>query len=89
MKEKTTMQPICVPCKAEMYCSKNGVVVVCCFQDSRRPYSLTSADEYCCSTCDVKVIVGFAEQPYAEHYEEDFAQMLAAIPNDLRRDVFS
>jgi hypothetical protein len=55
------MQPICVLCKKELVCKKNGVVV------RWRAHWCRVADEYMCPSCGAGVLVFSAG---AEGYED-------------------
>ena len=78
------MRPICSGCQTEMRPFKNGVVVVTFA--SFGPYELREADEWECKSCGLKIIMGFAKAPYAEHWQDGFQSSLDNIPHGLRRE---
>jgi len=53
------MNPICVKCKKEMKCKKNGVWVQVC--ESVNARSMISGDLYACK-CGNEIVTGFSEQ---------------------------
>ena len=61
-------RPVCVCCRKEMRCSKNGRAVLTTTDGN--PYQLWEGDEYECRECGHRVVVGFGLQPIAEHFEE-------------------
>ena len=67
-------RPVCVKCKTEMRASNNDTIVV--DYASFGPYKLWSADEYTCPICRYRIVVGFAEQPFVEHFEINFKDHL-------------
>jgi DNA-directed RNA polymerase subunit RPC12/RpoP len=67
-------RPVCVVCEVEFRPVKNGVVVV--EYASYGPVSLTEADEFECPKCGHKIIVGFGRNPFRNHYEPGFQEVL-------------
>jgi len=65
------MKPVCVKCERELYMEKAGVVVRELFQKNTMTYRIWSADLWKCPECGVEIIPGngFADKPYAIHYE--------------------
>lgn len=41
--------------------------------ETGEPYKLWDADLYECVECGTEIITGFAQQPFAEHYQADYA----------------
>ncbi len=81
-------RPICSHCDVEMRPHKNDIVVVDYAHVPPQPYQLWSADEWACPKCGYCMIVGFGDGPYIRHFEPLFAERLAAIPGDLRRNNY-
>jgi len=62
----------------KLKCHRQGIDVVETFgRDSDVPYKLWKADLYKCPDCGVEIISGFGNSNYAEHFEENFAKLLA------------
>lgn len=59
--------PVCVPCRREMRCSKNGRVLETL--SAGEPYQLWSGDEFECPSCGTRVIARFGMEPIAEAHE--------------------
>lgn len=86
-------RPVCVPCQTEFRPSNNNCVVLCHSNlnpaTDPTPFRLWAADEYECPKCHHKIVVGFAQQPYAEHYQPEFQRQLEAVPTkDLVKCTF-
>jgi DNA-directed RNA polymerase subunit RPC12/RpoP len=75
------MLPICAECNRSMRPEKNGVTVEELMDDGS-PYKLWKGDRYICPECTTRVIVGIAEVPLAEHYQEGYSAMKQAFPPD-------
>lgn len=80
--------PICVRCQIEMKSHKNGVIVVDYAYTPAKPIKLWMADEWACPKCLNCVVLGFAEEPLIQHFENLFFKTLCDIPKDLRRNNF-
>jgi len=66
----------CVPCQTCIRPRKNDIDVI--VEDSEgRPWKLWSADLWECPSCGARTILGYGQQHYAEHYEDDFNRLLA------------
>jgi hypothetical protein len=61
--------------------TKSGVVLVKMFSDPPRPYQLFQADIHTCPKCGYEVVAGVANQPYAEHFQDDFNDKFRAAYN--------
>lgn len=70
------MRPICVACQIEMRWTENGVYVLEMAQSVGGVYKIWMADLCQCPLCSVQVIARFADRPYAEHWQENFASSL-------------
>lgn len=68
---------ICCNCQVEYRPDRNGVVVIDMFQQPPQPYKLYEADRWYCPGCGHKVVAGFGQR-YAEHFQPDFDEQLAA-----------
>jgi len=51
------MNPVCVDCKVEMTCKKNGVLVA----SAQNPTYMHSGDKYMCPVCGQSVVIGFRD----------------------------
>lgn len=72
---------VCPECQIEMRPLKNGVyaVAMACFG----PVDIYAADLWHCPECHKKVLCGFAPEPFASHYEPDFAPTLSRLEASL------
>lgn len=59
---------VCIGCEVELRCEKNGVTVAELFQGNSKIYKLWSADIWECPRCGGKVVAGFAQEPFREHF---------------------
>ena len=60
-------------CGRFMRPKKNTVTVEELMEDGN-PYRLWDADLYECPECGVEIIAGFAQEPFAEHYQPSYAE---------------
>ena len=67
---------ICFQCHVELVIEKSGVDVVEMFSQPPQPYQLFQADAWKCPGCGAIVIAGFAHEPLAEHWQDDFDAIL-------------
>jgi hypothetical protein len=77
-------KPVCVKCKRFFKPKKNGVWLMEQMpshdraapgtgeEEAWRPYKVWHADLLVCHGCGTEIIVGFAPQPIAEHFEDNF-----------------
>jgi hypothetical protein len=82
------MNPICVKCRVFYRPIKTGYYFLegmpteksapigLTEPDKWRPYKLWSGDLYGCPHCDSQVIVGVGIRPIAEHYQDDFTEIV-------------
>lgn len=68
-------------CGRFMRPKKNSVTVEE-LTETGEPYKLWDADLWKCVECGVEVISGFARQPFAEHYQPDYAAQRARLANE-------
>jgi len=68
--------PICVRCEIEMRTKTNGVPVLETYGEEKKPYKLWNGDLWQCTKCLNMVIVGFAKEPMANHFDEGFEKTL-------------
>lgn len=52
------------------------------------PYKLWHADLWACPGCSFEIVAGFAMNPFAEHFEKDFAEKLEKAVQTARRLVY-
>ena len=60
---------VCVKCEVELRPEKTGIVVAEMFQNNEKIYKLWEADLWKCPLCGVEVVLGFASQPFQQHFE--------------------
>ena len=65
-------------CGRIMAVIKNSVTVEELLPDGG-PYKLWDADLYACEECGVEVITGFAQLPFAEHYQPTYQAQRARL----------
>ena len=68
-------RPVCSKCELEFKPVKNEVEVLD-FSDNG-PYEITFADEWECTGCQFRIVVGFGDGPYARHYENLFDRAIS------------
>lgn len=68
---------VCVKCCTELYPKKNGVYVL--EYAHFGPYKLFHADMWACMTCGHEVVMGIAERPIAEHFQQGFKEKVDYI----------
>ena len=78
------MNPVCVRCKTGMEVKQVGVTVVEMFGSPPRPKLLWEAYNRECPVCGAAVACGYAQQPPADYYQDDFQERLDAIPEESR-----
>jgi len=62
---------VCVNCEVELKPEENGIVVAEMFQENTKIYKLWYADLWKCPLCDYKIILGFGNNPFMEHFQGD------------------
>jgi hypothetical protein len=72
---------ICWPCKREMKPKENGVYVVELADSVPGPYKIWVGDLWSCAGCGASVALGFSNNPVAEHWQPEFAAVLAGVRN--------
>ena len=74
--------PICVPCRREMRCRKNGY-----FFGDYGNAAIWSGDLYECEGCKAQVVAGVGREPVVEDYEPAFATAASHSGFELTRDL--
>jgi hypothetical protein len=84
------MKPICVPCQRFYRPKKNGFKFIegmptenhaepgTAEPQKWKPYKLWCGDLWECKGCGAEIVVGTGAHPIAEHYENRFADNVAA-----------
>ncbi len=70
---------ICTNCQTEFKPYKNGIYVVEMFLTPPQPYKIWSADLWKCRGCENEIVVGFGNEPLAEHFEDEFDSFFEMI----------
>lgn len=90
------MKPICVPCQRFFRPKKTGFSFIegmpigndvkpgLAEPEKWVPYKLWVGDKWECPDCKAVIIVGCAHQPRAEHYQEDFPDLVKAYNAELQ-----
>lgn len=86
------MKPICIPCQRFFRMVKSGFYFVegmpvgpgtapagTAEPGKWKPYKIWSGDRWRCPGCNAEIISGVAQQPTAEHYEQDFNHYLRTL----------
>ena len=72
--------PVCVPCKVEFRCDKNGVPYV--QTTNGNPYQVWDSDRWKCPSCGALVLSGFGMKPYLFKHDPHFADWYSRIQED-------
>ena len=67
-------RPVCVGCAVEMRCEKNEQrveLMTGAGQGDRYGYQIWSGDKWKCPSCGIEIVVGWAREPEAEHYNKE------------------
>ncbi len=72
------MNYFCVPCKTMLRPRKNDVCVHITDNDGSN-WKLWQADLWECPDCGHQSLLGFGQQAWAEHYQDDFAKHLKGV----------
>ena len=75
-------RPICVKCQIPFRNIKSGVSVIDMFSSPSKPYKIWHADLFECPICKVQIVNGFADRPFAHHFEADFERRLLQSGGD-------
>ena len=68
------MRPVCVKCRCEMRPEKNDFIVEE-MADTEQPYRVWSTDKWRCPSCLTEIVIGFAKEPWSEHYKPDYPKI--------------
>ncbi len=67
-------RPVCVNCECELRPEKNGIGLLDFYSPSDepepQPYRIWDADLWKCPRCGCEIVIGFGQQPIAEHWKE-------------------
>ncbi len=73
-------KPVCVTCQCELRPKHCSVGLLDMFNPTNKkepqPYCLWEADIYWCPNCSFEVVMGFADQPYARHNDDDLSTLV-------------
>ena len=89
------MKPVCVPCRRFYRPEKNGFTFIEGMPDGYaapglaepehwHPYKLWRGDLWKCHGCGAEIIVGCARWPLAEHYQDNFEEMVKAFRAEVQ-----
>jgi hypothetical protein len=89
------LKPICVPCHRFYRSEKNGVRFTegmpvgpdraapgLSEPEKWKPYKVWQGDKWKCQGCGAEIIVGAAQRPIAEHYQDGFAETAERLGAD-------
>jgi len=71
------MKMVCAECNFELSTEQNGIFVI--EMADFGPYKIYSADLYKCAGCGKETVAGFATNPYSEHFEDGFQNVLERV----------
>lgn len=57
-----------------------GIVVAEMFGNPPKPYRPWQAGLYVCDGCGCRVVSGWAQHPFADHFQTDFGELLKKNP---------
>ena len=77
---------VCATCRIELRPKTTDIIAV--EMAGFGPYKLWHADLWECPQCHIRVVLGFAHRPFAEHYEPEFADVLAKAKRRSSTVVF-
>lgn len=67
------MYPVCTNCQIEFMKVDTGITLIEMFQQEPPvPYKLWSCDLFECPVCNQRITSGYAQHPFAQHFEPDF-----------------
>ena len=73
---------VCVKCGLELSITKNGNPVVLMFNEPKQPYEVWFGDLWTCPGCGGQIVSGFANVPFAEHWQPDFQKKLEYVSGE-------
>ena len=87
------MKPICVPCQRFFRAKKNGFYFLEGMPTDNAkpgnsepekwsPYKLWAADLWECEGCGKTILSGFGHNPIAEHFQENFTELVTKLGAD-------
>lgn len=76
---------VCVKCQRQLRPETNGATVI--DYASFGPYKVWDADIWKCPECGQKIVAGFAEHPFMEHWHTDFAERLKQLVSRVAQVV--
>lgn len=79
---------VCVNCEVELKPEHNGVIIAEMFQNNSKLYKLWEADLWKCPECGLEVILGFAQQPFMEHWQGPIEQVLEECRESGRKIIY-
>ncbi|KKN16780.1 hypothetical protein LCGC14_0972420 [marine sediment metagenome] len=66
---------VCVKCEVEYKPEENGITLE--EMANFGSYKLWNADLFKCPKCGNEIVGGFADRPFAEHFEDNYKEVLA------------
>jgi len=90
------LKPVCVPCQRFFRPEKNGYDFLEGMPRTNHtppgkshdadwlPYKLWRGDKWKCEGCGAEIVVGVAGGPIAEHYQDNFKQLLLHFPPQMK-----
>lgn len=74
-------RPVCVICKTDMRCDRNGVNFVEHMCDGL-PYRIWQADRWRCPNCGVAMLIGFGRDAFSYHHDNNFRQVFDQVTSE-------
>jgi len=66
-------KPVCLECCVELKVERNGVFVETVMSQGHA-YELWCGDEWVCPDCGHKLMIGYAANPTAQHWETEYRE---------------
>lgn len=79
---------VCVNCEVELKPEHNGVIVAEMMQNNTKIYKLWGADLWKCPECGLEVVLGFAQRPFAEHYEGNCDILIETLKKSGKKIIY-
>lgn len=79
---------VCSEDQIQMNRTDLGINVITMFGEEPTPYQIWHADQYRCPICQKEIAGGFAERPYAQHFQEGFEDVLQDVMSQPHVIVF-
>jgi len=75
------IRPVCIKCQKEYKVKKSGVIteLMTTFGGKPASFELYDSDLWECPGCGHQIIGGFGQKALAQHFEEDYQEVLKRV----------